>query len=138
HARRDAPARDVRPSCSFAAAVHNRRLRAGTRWLGALAGRACRSVSAGRSPCSARASIRRPNANAQALKHCQPTRERAGVTEAAEEGSGARQDGQGKEAETEEKDRTREVATAGSTKRRAALPQFAPFWVLRVTLVSLA
>jgi len=38
---------------------------------------------------------------------------RGGVTEAAEEGSGARQDGQDEEAEAEEEDRAREVAAAG-------------------------
>ena len=40
-------------------------------------------------------------------------RERAGVTEAAKEGSGLRQDGQDEEAEAEEEDRAREVAAAG-------------------------
>jgi hypothetical protein len=43
----------------------------------------------------------------------------SGVTEAAEEGCGARQDGQDDEAEAEEEDRAREVAAAGGpTERR--------------------
>src|SRR6266540_996467 len=50
-------------SCSFAAAVHHRRLRPGTRWLRALAGWACRSVSAGRSAGWA-SGILRPDASA--------------------------------------------------------------------------
>ena len=109
---RNAPARDLRPSCSFAAAVHDRRLRPGTRWLRALAGWACRSVSAGRSPCWARGSLRL-DASAQAPKYGQPRKEGGGVAEAAEEGCGARQDGQDEEAEAEEEDRAREVAAAG-------------------------
>jgi hypothetical protein len=106
-----------RRSCSFAAAVHNRRLRPGTRWLRALAGWARRSVSAGRSPCWARGSIR-PSASAQAPRYGQPRKEGAGVTEAAEEGCGARQDGQDEEAEAEEEDRAREVAAAGVGRAR--------------------
>src|SRR5512132_469687 len=51
--------------------------------------------------------------NAQAPKHGQPRKEGAGVTEAAEEGCGARQDRQDEEAEAEEEDRAREVAAAG-------------------------
>ena len=61
------PAGDLRGSCSFAAAVHDRRLRAGRRWLRALAGRACRSVSAGRSPRWVTARLQ-PHAGAQARK----------------------------------------------------------------------
>jgi len=105
------PHRRAIRSCSFAAAVHHRRLRPGTRWLRALAGWACRSVFAGGSPCWARGSLR-PNASAQAPRYGQPRKEGAGVTEAAEEGCGARQDGQDEEAEAEEEDRAREVAAA--------------------------
>jgi hypothetical protein len=114
-AQRKAPARDLRRSCSFAAAVHHRRLRPGSRWLGALAGWACRSVSAGKCPCGASGSLR-ANANERAAKNGQPGKERAGVTEAATEGCGPRQDGQDEEAE--EEDRRREVAAAGSTRGR--------------------
>ncbi len=114
-AHRNTPARDLRRSCSSAAAVHNRRLRPWTRWLRALAGRACRSVSAGRWPYRGRGSLRQ-NANAQAPQHGQPRKEGAGVTEAAEEGCDARQDGQDEEAEAEEEDRAREVAAAGSDR----------------------
>ena len=54
-----------------------------------------------------------PSAHAQALKYGQPRKEGAGVTEAAKEGCGARQDGQDEEAQAEEEDRAREVAAAG-------------------------
>ena len=47
----------------------------------------------------------------------QPRKEGAGVTEAAEEGCGARQDGQDEEAQAEEKDRAREVAAAAMVNR---------------------
>jgi len=110
-AQRKAPARDLRWSCSFAAALRNRRLRPGTRWLAAVAGRARRSVPAGRSRCWARESLR-PNANARALRYAQPREEGDGVTEAAEEGSGGRQDGQDEEAEAEEENLAREVTAA--------------------------
>jgi hypothetical protein len=68
-------------------------------------------VSAGGSPCWARGSVR-PNANARAARWGQPRKAGAGVTEAAEEGCGARQDRQDEEAQAEEKTRAREVAAA--------------------------
>ncbi len=116
-AQRSAPAGNVRGACPLAAAVHDRRLRSWRGRLGDLAGWRCRSVPARRAGWWGRWG-RRPNASAPAAKCGQPEKEGADVTEATEEGSSTRHNGDNEEAEETKENLAREVGRLPPAGRR--------------------